>query len=124
MSMTIGVRCIGASDDLVRSMIVGLGEHNATWYRQHPLAPSPRDAGVRYRPDRASDSIMLVDAELLLRDLVGSCGSVAAAFYGWAKATGGYPVVLAPRREAGLWHAVVTVRGLLWDPAKELRAYG
>jgi hypothetical protein len=128
----------GFSDVLVRGVVQALGEHNAAWYAQLG-GRSPASSGLLYVMDRPGELVELVDAAELAMRGRGSCGSLAAAYYGWLRAKGDKPRIIITRPEDEVWHCKVAVAsgfkpfaltaaarreaGMmgLWDPEKELR---
>lgn len=115
-TVRLSLRTIGASDPLVHAIVQGLGDHNALWYRENPSAPNPIER-VRYVPDRPAAAIELVDAPTLVEDGQGSCGSLAAALYGYLRGRQQTPLLITRRRNPSVWHVVVRLTdGQIWDP--------
>lgn len=119
--MICGAELVGVSDPFVRSLLAGLGEHNALWYRRNPDQPPPSSAGVRYKPDGKSRAMLLVDASTLLDAGVGSCGSISAAEFGWHRSRGRAATLVVRTIETAMWHVLVRLPGgQVWDPAWEV----
>jgi|GEM_PF-2218793 len=123
--------------------LLGLVEdENTAWAldaarRGQRIPRSARDAGLLYCPDRASRSLLLIDAPALLKVGTGSCGSIATLEVGLLRAQAvledrvPLPVARGRFRSSLLrrpgtetidyWHAVVrTPKGLV-DPTVGLR---
>lgn len=115
--MKVCAELVGASSPFVEGLVAALGEHDALWYSRHPGAPSPQQAGVRWRPDAPASEFVVLDAATLLAAGIGSCGSIAAAQYGWLRA-GGAPAWLLSSRRGAVWHVVVKTPQGIWDPMR------
>lgn len=109
----------GGSDAVLRGAVQALAEHNLAWYRQHPEAPGPERAGLRYVADEPGPLVRLYDAPALLRRGQGSCGSLAAAQWAYLMARGvrAWLIVREPRSALPVWHAVVRTRSGIWEPS-------
>lgn len=120
--MIVGASVIGVSDALLQSLLVGLVEHNAIWFAQHPKL-DPFTWGLRYRPDPVSDHIILHDAAVLQSQPIGSCGTLACAIGGYWRSRATRARVLLRRDAPTKWHAMVIAPDSerpLWDPEKEV----
>ena len=119
-----------------------IADENTRWalrsmQRGEAVPRSVTDAGVLYCPDRASQSVLLVDAPALLGVGVGSCGSIATLEVGLLRARavlkGAVPLPVARGRyqpsllrrpgtnAIDYWHAVVRTPTGLLDPTTNLR---
>lgn len=125
--MVIAADLCGASTPFIVGVLQALAQHNALWYRENPDAPSVEAAGVRYRPDPERDGVLVLDASRVLQSRVASCGSLAAAMYGYfvgapaAAAKASVVELVVERVTASTWHAFVRIGGQVWDPARRLR---
>jgi hypothetical protein len=109
---------------LVREVLGALAHYNAATYTCTPprcLVPPWR---LRYRPDEPAGTIILRDAQMLLRRGVGSCGELAAAYAGYLIANGRPTRVEAMLTDAkrSIFHAFALANdGEVFDPAELAR---
>lgn len=124
------------------AMLMSVADENTLWAlekmrRGETLARSVGDTGLLYCPDRASQSVLLLDAPALLVAGRGSCGSIVAFEAGLLRARavledavplpvarGRYKPILLRRPGTATidyWHAVVRTPSGLMDPTVGLR---
>lgn len=114
---------------LLEQVLEVLAEQNARWYLLHPDAPTPRQAGVRWVPDRPSTDAVFDVVPRLLERGEGSCGPIAAAAVGYHRAVerrAGRPVATTQARHRvalraigpRLWHAYHQAPWGLVDPTE------
>lgn len=138
--MTLGFATSQISEAQLRQMLELVTRENTAWFlarlRAGRSVRSASEAGVRYCPDRAGFEVLFLDAETLLDQGIGSCGSIAAYDAGVRRARAQWSGTAAPvaagrfgptliSRENGkgvdYWHAVVRTPTGLYDPTRDLK---
>lgn len=106
--------------DFVRDVLEALTKYNArTWrclYEAGGVCPAAPWL-VRYIADKPAPRVWMRDIFGLLKRGHGSCGELAAAYAGYARALGKQAHVVVEETGQDRWHAYAVIDGQRFEPS-------